>query len=237
MKVRVFADPDSAARAAAAFIAAEARAGVASRGRFVLAFSGGRGPREMLSALAREEVPWHGLHVVQVDERVAPSGHPERNLTDLRALLLDRVPLHDEQIHPMPVQSPDLQAAAAGYGRMLSEIAGSPPVIDLVHLGLGEDGHTASLVPGDPVLEVADSDVAVTREYQSRRRMTLTYPALNRAGRIVWLVLGPEKAAALSRLRAEDRSIPAGRVEQRRAVLFADRGAVEPPSPTPGAGR
>jgi 6-phosphogluconolactonase len=126
----------------------------------------------------------------------------------------------------MPVESPDLEAAAAQYALTLQEIAGSPPVLDLAHLGLGPDGHTASLVPGDPVLDVTDADVAATgRAYQGRRRMTLTYPILNRSRRILWLVTGSEKVAMLARLRTGDRSIPAGRVSQDRALVLADRAA------------
>ena len=141
------------------------------------------------------------MHVVQVDERVAPAGHPDRNLTHLRESLLDHAPLRPEQIHAMPVESADLEAAAKHYAATLREIAGSPPMLDLVHLGLGPDGHTASLVPGDPVLNVTDADVALTGVYQGRRRMTLTYPMINRSRRILWMVTGKEKVDALARLR------------------------------------
>lgn len=125
----------------------------------------------------------------------------------------------------MPVESPDLEAAASQYASVLTEIAGSPPMLDLVHLGLGPDGHTASLVHGDPVLDVSDADVAVTGVYQGRRRMTLTYPIINRAHRIMWLVTGNEKVGPLLRLRKGDPSIPAGRVRSDEAVIFADRAA------------
>ena len=148
--------------------------------------------------------------MVQVDERVAPAGHPDRNLTHFRESLLEPAPLRPEQIHAMPVEATDLQAAAAGYAFTLREIAGSPPVLDLVHLGLGPDGHTASLVPGDPVLDVTDTDVALTGVYQGRRRMTLTYPIINRSRRILWLVTGGDKVGMLGRLLAGDLSIPAG---------------------------
>jgi 6-phosphogluconolactonase len=227
MKMEVFSDDESTARAAAKFIAAEAAAAVVARGRFVMAVSGGRTPWIMLRALANEEIPWERIHVVQVDERVAPAEHPDRNLVHLRENLLDHSPIRLEQIHAMPVESPDPEAAARQYASTLGEIAGSPPMLDLVHLGLGPDGHTASLVPGDPVLNVNDVDVAVTGVYQGRRRMTLTYPTINRARRILWLVTGNEKVGALLRLRNGDPSIPAGRIRQDRAVIFADRAAAD----------
>jgi 6-phosphogluconolactonase len=226
MEVKVLDDADAVAREGAAIIAAEARAAVTARGRFIVAVSGGHTPWQMLRAMAGEDVPWKGVHVAQVDERVAPAGDPDRNLTHLRQSLLAHAPLRPEQVYAMPVESPDLEAAAAQYALTLREIAGSPPVLDLAHLGLGPDGHTASLVPGDPVLDVTDADVAVTgRAYQGRRRMTLTYPMLNRSRRILWLVTGSEKVDMLARLRAGDRSIPAGRVSQDRALVLADRAA------------
>jgi len=225
MKIEIFADADSVARQAAALIAADARAAVAERGRFIFAVSGGRTPWVMLGNLTREEVPWDKVHLAQVDERVAPPGHPDRNLTHLQESLLEHAPLPPGQVYAMPVKSADLELAAKQYAATLAKIAGSPPVLDLVHLGLGPDGHTASLVPGDAVLEVNDADVAVTGIYQGRRRMTLTYPILNRTRRILWLVTGSEKAGMLARLREGDPSIPAGRVNQERALVLADRAA------------
>ena len=224
MKIEVFSDDESTARAAAKAIAAEAVAAVAARGKFVMAVSGGRSPWIMLRALATENIPWDRVHIVQVDERVAPAGDPDRNLTHLRESLRDS-PIRPEQIHAMPVESPDLEAAAAQYASTLIKIAGSPATLDLIHLGLGPDGHTASLVPGDPVLHVTDLGVALTGVYQGRRRMTLTYPVIDRARRILWLVTGSEKVGALARLRKGDPSIPAGSVSQDRAVIFADRPA------------
>jgi len=226
MEVQVFADDESTARAAAKRIAADAIAAVAARGTFVMAVSGGHTPWIMLRALANEAVPWEHVHVVQVDERVAPTGNADRNLTHLQESLLEHSPIRPEQIHAMPVESPDLEAAAEQYASTLREIAGSPPTLDLVHLGLGPDGHTASLVPRDPVLDVTDRDVALTGVYQGRRRMTLTYPIINRARRILWLVTGSEKVGMLARLRKSDASIPAGRIRQDRALVFADRAAV-----------
>ncbi|MGD0948751.1 MAG: 6-phosphogluconolactonase [Candidatus Binatia bacterium] len=225
MQIEVFADADSVAREAAAIIAAEARTAGAARGRFVMAVSGGHTPWVMLRALASEQLPWESVHVVQVDERVAPAAHPDRNLTHLRESLLEHAPLRPEQVHAMPVDWPDLDTAVARYASILRQLAGSPPVLDLAHLGLGSDGHTASLVPGDPVLDVTDADVALTGVYQARRRMTLTYPILNRSRRVLWLVTGSEKAGMLARLRNGDPSIPAGRVRQNQALVLADRAA------------
>jgi len=233
MKIEVLADADAVARKGAAIIAAEARAGAVARGRFVMAVSGGHTPWLMLHALADEDVPWASVHVVQVDERVAPAGHPDRNLTHVRESLVEHVPLPPGQVHAMPVEAADLQAAAASYALTLQEIAGSPPVLDLVHLGLGPDGHTASLVPGDPVLDVTDADVALTGVYQGRRRMTLTYPIINRSRRILWLVTGSEKVGMVARLRDGDQSIPAGRVRRDQALVVADREAAGKPGPAP----
>src|SRR6202051_5018650 len=194
MKIQILADSDAVAKEAAKDIAGEACADESARGRFVMAVSGGHTPWQMLRALTDEPVPWERLHVAQVDERVAPAGAPDRNLTHLRESLLAHAPLPPQQIHAMPVEAEDLEAAAASYARQLQQIAGSPPVLDLAHLGLGPDGHTASLVPDDPVLNITDRDVALTGIYQRRRRMTLTYPILNRSRRVLWLVTGPEKA-------------------------------------------
>jgi 6-phosphogluconolactonase len=225
MRIEVLADADAVARKAATIIAAEAREAVIARGQFIVAVSGGHTPWLMLRDLAGEKIPWEEVHIVQVDERVAPAGHPDRNFTHLRESLLTRVPLRPEQIHAMAVEAPDLEAAAKSYARTLLQVAGSPPVLDLVHLGLGPDGHTASLLPGDPVVNVADTDVALTGFYQGRRRMTLTYPIINRSRRILWLVTGSDKAEPLVRLRDADPSIPAGQVCQDQALVLADRAA------------
>lgn len=226
MNCRVLADADEVAREGARIIAREAREAVAARGRFLVAISGGHTPWQMLSDLADEQLPWKLIEVFQVDERIAPPGDPDRNLTHLRASLLSHAPLDPEQIHAMPVEAPDPEAAARQYAGELQRLAGVPPVLDLVHLGLGPDGHTASLVPGDPVLDIDDRDVALTGTvYMGRRRMTLTYPVLNRARRILWLVTGAEKAAMLPRLLRGDSTIPAGRIRSDQALLLADRDA------------
>jgi 6-phosphogluconolactonase len=226
MELKIFDDSDSVARRAATTIAADARAAIAARRRFTLAVSGGHTPWTMLRELAKEDIPWASIHLFQVDERVAPNGDPDRNLTHMRESLLRDAPLRPEQIHAMPVEASDLELAANQYAKSLQEAAGSPAVLDLVHLGLGPDGHTASLIPGDAVLHVTSADVALTGVYQQRRRMTLTYPAINRARRILWVVTGSEKAQALQRLLDGDVTIPAGRVRREQAMFLADRAAI-----------
>ena len=212
--------PDAAAVAAraASYVAARARAAVSARGRFTFAVSGGHTPWAMFAELASEDVPWANVELFQVDERVAPAGDPDRNLTHLRESVGD-VPA---RVHPMPVNDADLDAAAAAYATVL------PQRFDLVHLGLGPDGHTASLVPGDPVLKVTDALVAVTQPYQGHQRMTLTYPALTRADQLLWLVTGGDKREPLAKLLAGDESIPAGRVLATHSLVLADSAAAPP---------
>jgi 6-phosphogluconolactonase len=225
MQTEILADAAAVAARAAAFIAAAARAAVRDRGRFTLAVSGGSTPWLMLRRLALEDLPWQGMHLFQVDERIAPAGSAERNLTHIGEALLATVPMPADQVHAMPVEASDLEAAASGYAQLLREVCGVPAVLDLVHLGLGGDGHTASLVPGDAVLGVTDADVALTAPYMGRRRMTMTYPLLDRARCVLWLTTGSEKRAMLARLLAHDAAIPAGRVDARRAWLLADQAA------------
>jgi len=211
--IRTYDDAQTTAEAAAAFTAELARHAIAERGKFVMAVSGGRSPWIMLRALAKENVPWEQVVIAQVDERIAPNEHQDRNLTHIKECL------PEVNILAMPVEQPDLEAAAKQYAAAL------PKTIDLIHLGLGSDGHTASLLPGDPALEIINTDVAITGVYQGRRRMTLTYPVLNRARQILWLVTGVEKSAMLERVVKGDNSIPAGRVTSKNAVVFADRDA------------
>ena len=225
MKLRVLPDAEAVARDGADLIAEAARAAVEARGRFVLAVSGGRTPWVMLRGLAGLDLPWPNVHIVQVDERVAPADDPDRNLAHLRQSLLSHAPLPPENIHPMAVEQSDLSAACAAYARCLEDLAGTPPELDLVHLGLGPDGHTASLVPGDSVLEITDSSVGIAGPYQGRQRMTLTYLPINNARRVLFIVTGTEKIDALSKLIRHDRSVPAGRVVAKNAVVVADRSA------------
>jgi 6-phosphogluconolactonase len=215
LEIEILSDAEAVAERGAEYVAERARAAVDEHGRFTLAVSGGRTPWAMFAHLTGR-MPWEKVTIYQVDERVAPDGDPDRNLTQLRASL---PPGGDADLRAMPVGAHDLESAAADYAAVL------PAALDLVHLGLGPDGHTASLVPGDPVLDVMDRDVAVTGLYQGRQRMTLTYPTLNRARRIIWLVTGADKVDALARLCAGDTSIPAGRVSSANALVIADAAA------------
>lgn len=209
--LEVLSDAEAVAKRAADIVAAAAREAIEARGRFTFAVSGGRTPWAMFRELADEDVPWEQVGIWQVDERIAPDGDTDRNLTSLAPVLPA-----DAELHPMPVTETDLEAAADRYAESL------PEVFDLVHLGMGDDGHTASLVPDDPVLDVTDRDVALTGEYRGRRRMTLTYPVLDRARRVLWLIAGDDKAPMLPRLLAGDRSVPAGRVSSSEQLVVVD---------------
>ncbi|HKX33700.1 MAG TPA: 6-phosphogluconolactonase [Actinomycetota bacterium] len=212
--LEVVPDAEAVARRAADVVAEAAREAIASRGRFTFAVSGGETPWAMFRALAEEDLSWDEVGIWQVDERVALDGDPDRNLTSL----LPEIPV-EADLRPMPVTEPDLEAAADRYAASL------PAEFELVHLGMGDDGHTASLVAGDPVLDVADRDVAVTGEYRGLRRMTVTYPVLDRAGLALWMITGRDKAPMVPRLLAGDRSIPAGRVATAEQLVLVDAAA------------
>ena len=215
-ELEVMPDAEAAARRAAEVVAETARSAIDLRGAFAMAVSGGRSPSLMFADLATRDVPWKQTGIWQVDERVAPDGHPDRNLTGLLASL---PPDARSVVRPMPVTDEDLEVAAGRYAASL------PEEFDVVHLGLGDDGHTASLVPGDPVLDVVDREVAVTGDYRGRRRMTFTFPLLDRQPFVLWLVTGEDKAAVVPLLLAADPSIPAGRVRAERQLVVADRAA------------
>jgi 6-phosphogluconolactonase len=215
LEIEILPDADAVAERGAQVVASAAAMAVADRDRFTFAVSGGRTPWAMFAALYGR-MRWEKVTLFQVDERIAPEDDPDRNLTQLKGAL---PPGGAADVRPMPVWAEDLEAAAALYADVL------PDKLDLVHLGLGPDGHTASLVPGDAVLAVQDRDVALTGEYQGRRRMTLTYPALNRARQLLWLVTGDDKVDALRGLRAGDRTIPAGWISTDNALVLADAAA------------
>ena len=223
--LNTFPTADRAAAAAAAQIASLARAALGKQSCFTLAMSGGRSPWRMLSIFAGYDLDWSRIHFFQVDERIAPDGDPDRNHTQLIGCLSELRTLPAGNIHPLPVTATNHAQATLELAAELGELSGSPPVIDLVHLGIGSDGHTASLIPEDPVLDVVDQDLALTAEYQGRRRLTMTYPLINRARHILWLITGAEKTGMLTRLLRADPGIPAGRVSQQQARVFADRAA------------
>jgi 6-phosphogluconolactonase len=213
--LETLAEAGAVARVGAAFVAEQARRAVDRGGSFHFAVSGGHTPWAMFAELASETVPWEAVVVYQVDERVAPPDDPDRNLHHLEQAIGSA----PARVQAMPVNDDDLDSAAAKYADSL------PEHFDLVHLGLGPDGHTASLVPGDPVLAVTDRLVALTQPYQGRVRMTLTYPALARAHQILWLVTGQDKKEALAMLMAGDTTIPAGRVQAGASLVLADQAA------------
>ena len=217
-RLEVLEDADAVHRRGAEVIAEAAKADISERGHFALAVSGGRDPWPMFSQLEDYELDWTMIEIFQVDERVAPAGSDQRNLTHLVESLSIGA---QGSIRPMPVTDDDLETAADRYAASL------PDALDQAHMGLGPDGHCASLVPGDPVLDVTDKRVAMTAgEYQGVRRMTLTYPELHRVRRLLWVVTGEEKVDALSRLLDRDPSIPAGRVEPGGdSLVLADRAA------------
>ncbi len=224
MRIETYPDDTEVAERVAAVIADAARAGIRRHGRAVLALSGGSTPAPMLRALGRMQVRWNATHIVQVDERVAPDGHSDRNWTMISDNLLAEADIPDALLHPMPVTTDDLEAAAGTYAALLQTVCGVPPIADVVHLGIGADGHTASLVPGDPVLRVRNRWVATAGPYQGRPRMTLTYPTINAARLLVWQVTGAEKAAAL-RQGLQGSGVPASRIRRRDVVVVATREA------------
>lgn len=232
MRLDVLPSPGLAACRAAQHLADALRTGIRERGRACLALSGGSTPVPMFRELARQELDWSAVHVFQVDERVAPRGHADRNLTSIEAELVHGGPLPAERLHAMPVDSADLQASAETYAGLLVRLAGAPVTLDAVHLGLGSDGHTASLFPGDPALLVTGHPVAVTGVHAGFRRLTLTYPVLDSARLRVWFAVGARKRAMLQRLAASDTTIPAGQVVAARAVLVADVAAAGDLPPT-----
>jgi 6-phosphogluconolactonase len=219
-------DPERAASMAADEVAAACRRAVAGRGHAVIALSGGETPWQMIRALCSIALPWERIHVAQVDERVVPRGDPRRNLARLEEILVREGPLPTANLLAMPVESDDLEHAARAYQQTLERHAGTPACLDLVQLGLGADGHTASLVPGDPVLDVRGHDVAVTARYQGTPRMTLTCPALSRARQRLWLVTGAGKAARLRELLDGRGDAPAVSVARDGAVVVADAAAL-----------
>ena len=227
MKTELFPTADQVAARAAAYIEYQIREALAHQSSYSLAISGGRTPWEMLKILSKADLPWQQVNLFQVDERVAPDGHADRNLTQLFQAIAGTPMVTQLRIFPMPVLAEDLEEGCREYTQVLDEITEGKG-LDLIHLGLGSDGHTASLVPGDGVLEVQDRLVACTQNtYQGRIRMTLTYPLLNAAKQLLWIVTGIEKQEMVQRLLQQNPSIPAGSIRQENALLLVDQAAME----------
>ena len=225
LAVEVLPSAEAVAVRAAELLAGYVTEDAAARGAATLALSGGRTPQRALERLAALELPWERVAVFQVDERIAPLGSADRNRTQASAALAAPLRRHAASFRWMPVEEPDLDPAARRYALALREAAGSPAVLDTLHLGLGADGHTASLFPGSPLVAETARDVAITEPKLGRRRMTLTLPVLNRARRILWIVTGADKRAALAALVAGDANVVAGRVRRAGALVLADADA------------
>jgi len=227
MKTELFPTADQVAAGAAAYLEHQIREALAHQPSYSLAISGGRTPWEMLKILSKADLPWQRVNLFQVDERVAPDGHADRNLTQLFQAIAGTPMVTQLRIFPMPVLAEDLEEGCREYTEVLDEVTEGKG-LDLIHLGLGSDGHTASLVPGDGVMEVQDRLVACTQNlYQGRIRMTLTYPLLNSAKQLLWIVTGSEKQEMIQRLLQQDPSIPAGSIRQENALLMVDQAAME----------
>ncbi|MEX2122559.1 MAG: 6-phosphogluconolactonase [Woeseia sp.] len=227
MKWQASADAAGAAQAAAEFIARRLTLAIEARARATLAISGGRSPWKMFECLAGHGVEWSAVHVFQVDERIVPVDHAERNWKRFLESPLSRR-IRDANRHPMPVamvEKEDAELAIGDYSRTLNDFAGAPPVLDVVHLGIGADGHTASLFADDAPLHDTRHWVGVSRRHEGHRRLTLTLPVLNRAQSVVWFAVGASRRAVLARLHAGDPEIPASHVQRERAVCFTDLAA------------
>lgn len=227
MKTEIFLQAEDVAIAAAAYLAQQITATLETKAIFSMAISGGRTPWEMLRHLAQAQLPWERVHLFQVDERIAPEGHADRNLTKLQEVIAGTQMAERMTIYPMPVNEANLAQAAQHYAETLLEVTGDGR-LDLIHLGLGTDGHTASLIPGDQVCAEQALDITRTAQpYQGRLRMTMTYPLINRAKQVLWIVTGGEKGEMLQRMLQQDPSIPAGSIRQENALLLVDQAAFE----------
>jgi 6-phosphogluconolactonase len=222
-----------AAEAVDGFVMA-ARDAVRHRGRFLVALSGGRTPHtafHMLRAAPRvDQVAWDKVEILWSDERAVPPDDPESNYGAARESLLDHLPgLRPEAVHRMRGESADLDAAARGYEDELRQVTGAGvdevPTLDLIWLGMGTDGHTASLCPGDDALRVTDRLVVATwPPGYDTPRLTLTYPVLNAARQATFLVTGADKAETLDAVR-RGADLPAGRVHAERTTWLVDAAA------------
>lgn len=184
----------------------------------------------MLRRFATAELPWSAVHVTQVDERCVPRDDPRRNFGVLQRILVGEGPLPGANLLAMPVEHDDLEQDAVEFSGRLAQWLGTAGIFDMVQLGLGADGHTASLIPNDPVLGVDDRNVAVTSVYEGTRRMTLTLPVLSAARERLWLVTGAAKADALGALLKGEGTAPAVRVKRAGTTVVADEAAAPSPA-------
>ncbi len=224
--------PERWAGRAADVMAASIGQAIARSGRCLMALSGGSTPVPVFEELAGREVLWDRVTILQVDERLVPADDPARNLADQQAALgylgATWLPLPvDELLARSPSASgPERERAELTvldeFIADLVDLADQPPILDLVHLGLGDDGHTASLFPGDPLVDELRSPVGLTEVQNGVQRISLTRPVLDRARMVVWLVRGASKAGPLGRLLAGDLSIPAGLIRPAHSVVLAD---------------
>jgi 6-phosphogluconolactonase len=235
--VTILDDPDALADAAARLVVDAAAEAITARGRFTLALAGGRTPAATYAKLAappyRDQVDWAHVRAFFGDERAVPPDHPESNYRMAHEALLSRVPIPLTQVWRMRGEAEDAEAAAAEYAKALAEAFGTRrgelPRLDLVLLGLGVDGHTASLFPGSPVLREVFRTVAAVHAGAAAipQRLTLTLPVLNAAARVAFLVGGAEKAKVLKTLLVERALLPAALVspEHGQLVWLVDRAA------------
>ncbi len=229
MKIIGAPSGDHVARAAARVFVDLAADAIERRGTFVWAVSGGSTPRRFLDQLAKSDrIDWPRIQLFQVDERVAPDGTETRNDTMIREHLADLSPIGNYA--PMPVVTDDLPREASAYQVAIEEAAGQPAVLDLVQLGLGADGHTASLVPDDSSLDTVDRDIDLTGPYAGARRMTMTYPLINRARHRLWIVTGAAKRSVLTQMIGRDPTLPASQVTTVETTLITDAFAASKPT-------
>jgi 6-phosphogluconolactonase len=231
-KVEVFADPAALARHVAEWMT---RAALAAERPFRVSLSGGSTPETLYALLAspafKSRFPWPRVSWYWGDERFVPQDHPDSNYRMARAAMLSKAPIPPENIHPVPVDgTPD--DAARRYERILQDAYGgrvldpARPLFDITLLGLGPDGHTASLLPGEPVLEERGRWVAAVAHGRPEIRITMTYPAIESSRAVAFLVAGREKAPILRAIRAGGSQVPAARVRPVGALFwFIDREA------------
>jgi 6-phosphogluconolactonase len=233
-KIEVLDDPLSLARQVAEWMTQSA---LSSSGPFRVSLSGGSTPKTLYSLLAspefKDRFPWSRVLWFWGDERFVPQDHPESNYKMTREAMLSKVPVRPENIFPVPVDG-DPDVAAARYAEILQKVYGAPfldpqrPLFDLVLLGLGPDGHTASLLPGEPVLKERTKWVACVPHGRDEIRITMTYPALESAQRVAFLVAGKEKAAIFKEIQTGQSLVPAAQIRPTGDLFwFVDRAVVE----------